>query len=259
MKKTLISASLIAGFLAGATALSVFADTTWTAPTAPPPGGNVAAPINVGSFSQAKTGLLGLASLLFLPTGQSTVAPGSVLVASTTGDGLVAWGTVAGTAVPSHLVTLVTPGNNTWTVPAGVTRIRIRAWGGGGGGFCGGGGNTGSPGGDGGYGEKIMTVSPGTSLSYVIGGGGAAGLRTNNDCGSGHPAPGPGGASYATYGGTQVVNAGGGGPALAGSGGPSYRGTASVGDILTYGAGGAGGANGNDGNPGQTGAIVIEY
>ena len=38
----------------------------WTAPTAPPPGGNLSAPINAGDTEQTKTGLLNLAGGVFI-------------------------------------------------------------------------------------------------------------------------------------------------------------------------------------------------
>jgi hypothetical protein len=90
--------TLAVGFLAGATALSALAAGTWTAPTAPPPGGNVDAPLNVGSTAQAKTGLLGLSSFLFNPTGTANITPGSVLTAADA-NGDVGWGNISSSAV----------------------------------------------------------------------------------------------------------------------------------------------------------------
>lgn len=74
-------------------------------------------------------------------------------------------------------------GSGTWTVPAGVTKIYIEAWGGGGGGswYAGGGG--------GGYVCGIVTVTPGSSVAYTVGtaGTGSSSNGTN------------GGASTITY------------------------------------------------------------
>ncbi len=71
-----------AGFVLGAFALSALAG-TWTAPTAPAPGGNPDAPINVGSLLQNKLGWLGVKGLvttdLTLATG--TPVAGQVLTA----------------------------------------------------------------------------------------------------------------------------------------------------------------------------------
>jgi hypothetical protein len=75
-----------------------------------------------------------------------------------------------------------------FTVPAGVTKLHIRIWGasGGGGGGGGGGGSTdvgffggaggsGGRGAAGGYGESILTVSPGATFNITIGAAGTSG------------------------------------------------------------------------------------
>ena len=60
--------------------------------------------------------------------------------------------------------------NGTWTIPAGVTKIMIEAWGGGGGGAAGGGGGGGTY-----IRTKVITVSPGNiTLNIGTGGAGAA-------------------------------------------------------------------------------------
>ncbi|RME15647.1 MAG: hypothetical protein D6799_05770, partial [Bacteroidetes bacterium] len=63
----------------------------------------------------------------------------------------------------------------TWTVPAGVCEIKIKAWGAGGGG---GGTDSYSPGngGNGGYAEGTFTVNPGDNLSIYVGQGGLPGV-----------------------------------------------------------------------------------
>jgi hypothetical protein len=61
--------------------------------------------------------------------------------------------------------TSTTPG--TWIVPAGVTSILVEVWGGGGG------GNTLAGGGGGGYCMAKFNVTPGASISYTVGAGGA--------------------------------------------------------------------------------------
>ena len=48
----------LSGLFVGALALSAFATTTWTAPTATPPGNNVDQPLNVGASAQTKIGNL---------------------------------------------------------------------------------------------------------------------------------------------------------------------------------------------------------
>lgn len=75
--------------------------------------------------------------------------------------------------------------NGTFVVPAGVTKIKARAWGGGGGG--GGAGSTGAAGGGagGGYAEGTFVVTPGASLAVTVGGAGAAGSSGGGNGGSG--------------------------------------------------------------------------
>jgi hypothetical protein len=65
--------------------------------------------------------------------------------------------------------TFRTPGSSTWTVPAGVTKILIEAWGGGGGGSGYGGG------GGGGYIAAYFTVAPGSSIAFTVGNKGSGG------------------------------------------------------------------------------------
>ena len=64
--------------------------------------------------------------------------------------------------------------NQTWQVPLGVYRIRVRLIGGGGGGGGGGTSFGGGGGGAGGYAESILTVQPGQSYALVVAAGGSA-------------------------------------------------------------------------------------
>lgn len=66
-----------------------------------------------------------------------------------------------------------------WTVPAGVTKILVEAWGGGGGGAIGGGG------GSGGYVVAQYTVSPGNVVTITCGAGGAGPLTAGGNGGDG--------------------------------------------------------------------------
>jgi len=63
----------------------------------------------------------------------------------------------------SNLMVFGTPGTSQFTVPAGVTRILIEAWGGGGG----------NVGGGGGYGADFFSVTAGQVLSIGVGSGGS--------------------------------------------------------------------------------------
>jgi hypothetical protein len=83
-------------------------------------------------------------------------------------------------------------GSGTFTVPQGANAIHIQASVGGGGGAAGGvsydkagGESAGAGGGSGAYvSDKVFTVAEGETISYTIGGGGAAGNQTSN---FGHP------------------------------------------------------------------------
>lgn len=74
--------------------------------------------------------------------------------------------------------TLYTSGNNTWTAPSGVTRVKVTAYGGGGGG--GGGAYPGGPvpgfvGYSGGIAVGYVNVTPGTGYAANVGAGGTGG------------------------------------------------------------------------------------
>lgn len=132
-------------------------------------------------------------------------------------------------------------GTTTWTVPAGVTKVRARVWGAGGGGGVFGGGFPSGGGGGGGYAEGVYTVTPGASIAVTVGLGGVA-----NAAG--------GSSSFGTYcsatGGQPGTNGTGAGVGLGGNGGIGTGGALNVigsgggaGIVLTSGdkAGGNGG------------------
>ena len=135
--------------------------------------------------------------------------------------------------------TFTTAGTDTFTVPAGVTSITVKAWGAGGGGGGAGGSSSGGAGGGGGYATTTLSVTPNESLTINVGGGGGggAGGGGNNTSGGGG---GGGGYSRVARGSTSLIIAAGG--AGGGGGGRSSG----------Y-AGGAGGAGG--GASGQNGSV----
>ena len=98
-------------------------------------------------------------------------------------------------------------GTSTFTVPAGVTSISVKVWGGGGGGGAGGSSAAGGAGGGAGYVSGTITVTPGETLDVYVGGGGAAGTRNTSGGGGG------GGGSSTIYRSTTplAVSSGGGG------------------------------------------------
>lgn len=107
-----------------------------------------------------------------------------------------------------------------WTVPYGVNRVHIEAWGGGGGGAAGRfdsapayfvNAMTGSAGGSGGYVRADLTgLKSGDTLIIGVGKGGAGGLHSNSTSPYTNFPGGTGGTSFVSFNGTYVVTANGG-------------------------------------------------
>jgi hypothetical protein len=116
---------------------------------------------------------------------------------------------IGGTAAPNGIQVFTSSG--TFTVPAGITRIQVEAWGGGGGGggsYSGASGSfAGGGGGSGGYGIQFYNVTPGGSFTVTLGSGGGGGNGGNDSTSA--TAGSAGGSS--SFGGTLIVNGGGGG------------------------------------------------
>lgn len=163
---------------------------------------------------------------------------------------------------------------NGWTAPAGVFSVTAETWGGGGG--SGGGTSTSLPGGSGGgggaYASKVISVTPASSYTYVVG---AAGLKDGGTAGGDSSFTGNasaqslacGGTSGAANGGT--AGAGGttacsdgttefaGGAGAAGAGTSGGGGGESAGTTATGGsASGTTGGTGTDGTDGSAGQLV---
>ncbi len=147
----------------------------------------------------------------------------------------------------SFAQTVLTNPTSPWTVPAGVTSVKVEVWGAGGGGggsrstsftnaFGGGGGGGGS------YTTSTFTVSAGQTYTITYGAGGTAGAATPT-------AGGTGGTTTFTGTGGTVSSAGGGGGG-AGNNANGTAGTAGVGGIN----GGTGGASTGNGAGGGGGA-----
>ncbi len=151
--------------------------------------------------------------------------------------------TAGGIHPSGSVVPFTSSGTTSWSVPAGVTSVTVKAWGAGGGG---GGGSTngdGGPGGGGGFIQSSLSVTPGESLSITVGSAGTGGAFSSGSSGnSSGDGGGGGGYSRVARGGTTLLVAGGG----AGGGG---------GDNSSSTTGGPGGAGG--GTSGQTGASSL--
>ena len=137
--------------------------------------------------------------------------------------------------------------SGTWTAPAGVTSIQVEAWGGGAGARSSANTNGHVTGGGGGgaYARRnTITVVPGTTYSFTVGAGGAAGN--------------PGQQTTATINGVTITAAGGSIGAASGTGtiagGAGGTIAASVGDVrFAGGTGGSGLGNGSSGGSGSGG------
>jgi len=263
-----------------------YAVIAWTGPTAAPPSGNVAPPINVGATDQVKDGGLALNSLAVFG---KTSALGNILfadgasrylnfgvnltnettIASTSGAsgygirdnaGTLQFRNAGGawasfTSASSGFANMqVFTTSDTFVVPVGVTRAKVTVVGGGGG-SCrsSDGARQCAAGGGGGAAIEIITgLVPGTSITVTVGAGAAG--KSNGD---GNPGGTSSFGSYLSATGGQGGTREGGGfvpvPAIGGAGGIGSGGQLNM-------AGGAGdttggssylGAGGNRENPGR--------
>jgi hypothetical protein len=189
----------------------------------------------------------------------ATINPGDTLQLSLKASGtetiVLMAGTVQATwtvgAVPAHGKQIFAA-SGSFAVPAGVTEITAKVWGGGGGANSG--YSTGRAGGAGGFTTATLPVSPGSELSVTVATGGM-GVTNVRYAGGG------GGASGISDGSTPLIIAGGGGGAGHGNGGSgggasglgcSNQPSGVCGGVGTQTAGGAGGSGGGiNGQPGS--------
>ena len=159
---------------------------------------------------------------------------------------------ICGTKSFSQTVeTFNTTGTGSWVCPAGVTSIKIEAWGGGGGGGYARAVNNGAGGGGGG-GEytysNTITVVPGTTYYYRVGAGGTGGTGSGTAATSGESSC---FSTAANCGGTILTSANGGdfgtsvSTNISGSGGSGGTGGVFSGGGSFRGGNGANGLNGN--------------
>ena len=147
-----------------------------------------------------------------------------------------------------------TAATSTWVVPYGVNQITIKVWGGGGGSGGGGGNAVGGAGGGGGFVQDTISVTPGESLTVVVGSAGGAGQHDGSFAdGSGG---GGGGHSAFKRNGTYLLIAGGGGGGGSGSEANEGGGAGSGGGTHTSqgvdGVNGSGTGFGNGGSGGTS-------
>jgi hypothetical protein len=170
----------------------------------------------------------------------STTSPTGLACSVTKGSGQSISSNITDVAVacnPVVVASYTTPGAASYTVPAGVTSLRIVATGGGGG------AGINSFGGNGGVVTAIVSVNPGELLALFVGGGGSqyAGAGSSN----------------VSWGTTRRIIAGGGGGGGGGNGDGGNGANGNGGSTLTRGGanglGADGGRNGNGGGGGSGG------
>lgn len=126
-----------------------------------------------------------------------------------------------------------TAGTNTPTVPAGVFKIFYKIWGAGGGGGGGSAGaQSGNSAGSGSYSEGWMSVTPGQTLTAIVGANGTGGANTGIG--------GTNGGTSSLTNGTQTVSCTGGSGGSGGGTGGGVGGSASGGDLNLSGGNGTG-------------------
>jgi len=186
------------------------------------------------------------ANNVLLGNGTSAV---QVVAPSTAGNVLTSNGTTWTSAVSTSVTGAngqVFTANGTFTIPTGITRIKVTVQSGGGGG---GGANLnwGTSGGGGGGGANAVTfytgLTPANTLSVTVGGGGTAGTTALS------PTSGTAGGTSSITSGTQSITATtctGGGAGIAGA--PSAEGTGGAGGTATGGSFAINGSNGGNGD-----------
>ena len=112
------------------------------------------------------------------------------------GSGTMVWGDMC---EYKNIFVFATPGSTNWTIPPGVTKVWVEAWGGGAGGNWYGGG------GGGGYVSGIINVVPGNSIGCVVGAGGSGGGFTSGNGNNSSISYSPIGLTLTAYGGYKTT------------------------------------------------------
>lgn len=171
-------------------------------------------------------------------TGAATLAANNVLLGNgtsavqavapgTSGNVLTSNGTTWTSAAALGVNAQVyTSGTGNFTIPAGVTRLKVTVVGGGGGSAGSVSGNTGGAGGGGGAAIKWLTgLTPGNTLSYSVGTGGTAGTSAPGNGGAGGNSTVATGTTGTPQTITTITGSGGGAGLVGGSGGAGGGGT----------------------------------
>ncbi|HTW27880.1 MAG TPA: hypothetical protein VME92_12190 [Acetobacteraceae bacterium] len=192
--------------------------------------------------------------------------------------------------VPGFCRSAVFSASSAWTVPACVTRVKVRLVGGGGGGGGGNSSSSGGGGGSGGYCEGIFAVTPGQAIPITIGAGGGGAVSGSTGGSGGTTAFGSYASATGGSGGGSVnpnSQGGGGGQGFGGSvcltggsgtdGHSSTSNFAGAGGASAFGGGGRGGSGGGtsgvtpgsggggcyetagNGGNGASGMVIVEY
>jgi hypothetical protein len=184
------------------------------------------------------------------------------------GCAILCWATFAGEALGQTVTFFPTGGQQTFTVPAGVSSLNVAAVGGSGGGAGGA-----APGGFGGRASGDLSVTPGQVLFVEVGGnggsgsgsgaggfngGGAGGSGTGGGGGASDVRTSPIGASDSQASRLVVAGGGGGGAQAPGGANADASGAGSgAGGAGTGGAGGAAGVGIDNANPGSPGVLGV--
>ena len=184
------------------------------------------------TLPNASTTVLSVSGSAYFPALGIWDPNGNVGIGTTT---LSASLTVAGGAGNASTVYSSASTGMSYTVPAGVTQIIVKAWGAGGGAGYGSGAGSG---GGGGFAQTTITVTPGQTLTVKVGGGG--GGTTSSTTGTGGT---NGGGSGGTTGESNSTAGGGGG----------YSGVFNGATALAVAGGGGGGGNNGEGSGGGGG------
>jgi hypothetical protein len=197
------------------------------------------------------------------PQTLQTISPGSsipyVYVSGASSPYTVYYNSFASTEIQTPQVVTST-GSGSWTVPTGVTSVQVELWGGGGagGGYVGGGAGAYVK-------ETSLSVTPGSTITYVVASGGTGANGGTAAGGTGYQSGGTGWTGYGSGGGgggssavvvngTTYIASGGGGSGYGGPGMPASGNSGGAGGVQGGGGGGSGTAGGSGTSSGNAAA-----